>query len=48
MSYNNELILLQNSHTQLNAGMLLPPQYHLTLWAYLVGRSDRGHSPVWN
>lgn len=32
----------------LMAGFLLPKRYHLTLWAYLVGRSDIGQAAVWN
>ena len=32
----------------LMAGFLLPRRYHLTLWAYLVGRSGVGQAAVWN
>ncbi|MBE7555605.1 MAG: hypothetical protein HS126_31535 [Anaerolineales bacterium] len=32
----------------LPARFLLPQQYHLTLWAYLVCRSDTGQAGVWN
>lgn len=32
----------------LPAGFLLPTQYHLTLWTYLVGAGDSGQSAVWN
>lgn len=32
----------------LPAGFLLPQQYHLTLWAYLVQRHDTGQAGVWN
>jgi len=30
------------------AGFLFPPKYHLTLWTYLIVRSDHGQSAVWN
>lgn len=32
----------------LPAGFLLPTQYHLTLWTYLVERNACGQSAVWN
>ncbi|MCB0209087.1 MAG: hypothetical protein KDJ52_07150 [Anaerolineae bacterium] len=33
---------------QHSAGLVLPTQYHLTLWSYAVVRNDHGQSPIWN
>lgn len=44
----NEPVLIGGDPNALEAGFLLPVRYHLTLWAYLVGRSERGQSPIWN
>jgi hypothetical protein len=41
-------IVHQGQPTNLPAGFLLPASYHLTLWTYLIARSDRGQSAVWN
>lgn len=30
------------------AGALQPLKYHLTLWAYMIVRSDKGQSTIWN
>lgn len=43
-----ELIRLDGQPTAIPAGFLLPPQCHLTLWAYLIVRRDHGQSAVWN
>lgn len=44
----HESIRLAGQPTTIPAGFLLPATYHLTLWAYRIGRSDRGQSAVWN
>jgi hypothetical protein len=44
----NEPILQDGKQSTLTAGFLLPAKYHLTLWAYLVVRSDDGQSTIWN
>jgi len=41
-------IIHDGQPTGLNAGFLLPDSYHLTLWAYQIGRNDRGQSVIWN
>lgn len=43
-----EPVRLDEQPTAVPAGFLLPPQYHLTLWAYRIVRSDHGQSAVWN
>lgn len=43
-----EAVRLAGQPTAIPAGFLLPPRYHLTLWSYLIGRSDRSQSAVWN
>ncbi len=42
-----EPILLNGKPTPLPAGFLFPAAHHLTLWGYLVARSE-GQSTVWN
>jgi hypothetical protein len=44
----NETIGQDEQPGRLKAGFLLPTRYHLTLWAYLVCRSDAGQASVWN
>lgn len=44
----DEPVQLDDRPTTWQAGLLFPPKYHLTLWAYQIGRSDRGQSAVWN
>ena len=44
----NDSVLVDGEPSALKAGFLLPVQYHLTLWAYLVSRSESGQSPIWN
>ncbi|HMQ51024.1 MAG TPA: hypothetical protein PKD98_02930 [Anaerolineae bacterium] len=44
----DELIQRDGQPTEFRAGLLLPPRYHLTLWAYLIVRSEQAQSPVWN
>ncbi len=44
----NEPIRPEGQQSTLTAGFLLPAKYHLTLWAYLLVRSDNGQSTVWN
>lgn len=44
----NERILRDGKQTALPAGFLQPPTYHTTLWVYVVARSDRGQSTLWN
>lgn len=48
-AHRNETILLDHGQPSgLKAGFLQPTRYHLTLWAYLVVRSDTGQSVIWN
>lgn len=44
----NEPIWQDGQPFSLPAGFLLPAKHHLTLWAYLVMRSDQGQATVWN
>lgn len=44
----NEPIWWNGQPTTLPAGFLQPAKHHLTLWAYLVARSDQGQSTIWN
>lgn len=44
----NDVIDNKGKGDDLPAGFLLPAAYHLTLWNYLVVRSDGGQSAVWN
>ncbi|GIK38627.1 MAG: hypothetical protein BroJett011_24600 [Chloroflexota bacterium] len=44
----NEPVLQNGQVTALPAGFLQPPRYHLTQWAYLVIRSSRCQSRIWN
>lgn len=44
----NEPIWQDGQSFSLPAGFLLPAKHHLTLWAYLVTRSDQGQATVWN
>jgi hypothetical protein len=41
-------IVHQGQPTDLAAGFLLPASYHLTLWTYVIARSDGGQATVWN
>jgi hypothetical protein len=44
----NEPIMIDGKSGQIQAGFFQPPDFHLTLWAYLVVRSDGGQSTIWN
>lgn len=44
----NQPIHFKGQPTAIPAGFLYPQKYHLTLWAYLIVRSDAGQSPIWN
>jgi hypothetical protein len=44
----NQPIHFEDQPTVIPAGFLYPPKYHLTLWTYLVVRSDAGQSTIWN
>jgi hypothetical protein len=44
----NQPIHFEGQPIAIPAGFLYPPKYHLTLWAYLVVRSDAGQSSIWN
>lgn len=44
----NEPIMRNGQPSGLTAGFLLPVQYHLTLWSYVIIRDDHGQSRVWN
>lgn len=44
----NEPIWCDGQPTTLPAGFLQPAKHHLTLWAYLVARSDQGQATIWN
>ena len=44
----NEVIWQETGRDDLKAGFLFPVKHHLTLWAYLVCRSDQGQSLIWN
>lgn len=44
----NEPIHRDGEPTALPAGFLQPLTYHATLWSYVVARSDRGQSTIWN
>ena len=47
-SRRNEALNNNGKAGDLPGGFLMPPAYHLTLWNYLVVRSDSGQSTVWN
>ncbi len=44
----NDPIVRDGEPTALPAGFLQPLTYHATLWVYLIARSDRGQSTIWN
>ncbi len=44
----NEPIFSDTQPKALPAGFLLPTRHHATLWAYVVVRSDKGQSTIWN
>jgi hypothetical protein len=44
----HEPILLDGKPSSLAAGFLQPAKSHLTLWNYLVVRSDHGQAMAWN
>lgn len=47
-SRRTQSIHFKGQPTAIPAGFLYPPKHHLTLWAYLVVRSDAGQSSIWN
>jgi len=44
----NEAVGENGQSDSLPAGFLMPTNYHLTLWTYLVARGDAGQSAIWN
>lgn len=44
----NQPLYFKGQPAAIPAGFLYPPKHHLTLWAYLVVRSDAGQSAIWN